>query len=351
MCSIQRFSAEEIHDAAWPFSVRSQTHAYRPGKLHPQLIQDALPAETIEGVLDSLQVTFRRRLYTPVVTMWLWLGQVFSADGSIRNAVAKAFAWLVAGGQEACSTDCSPYSRARNRLPEAVPEKVAQKVAEEMEPKAVDPRFGRRVWLSDGTICQAADTEANQKKYPQPPGQKKGCGFPMVPLMGMFSLITGAVRDLAIGSYYESEHALFRALWDRLQSTDIVVADSLFNSYVHITLLLNKGVDVLFRQDRRRKSGFRKGKRLGPKDAQPRDDPQRDLGAYAGIQPDPEGHVGHECPAWQTHRGTLLQRHAPTGDGRRRGHRSEAGTCDRRDLREAIEGHQSTACQTAPESQ
>ena len=136
-----------------------------------------------------------------------------------------------------------------------------------MEPKAVDPRFGRRVWLSDGTTCQAADTETNQEKCPQPPGQKKGCGFPMVRLVGMFSLITGAVRDLAIGSYYESEHALFRALWDRLQSTDIVVADSLFNSYVHITLLLNKGVDVLFRQDRRRKFDFRRGKRLGPKDA------------------------------------------------------------------------------------
>ena len=237
-------------------------------KSHPELIQQMLPPELLQEVLSSLQLKFRQRVYTPIATLWLWLGQVFDSDGSTRQAVAQAFGWLLADRKDDCSTDCSAYSRARNRLAEALPQKVTEKVAQDMELYALDPRFHRRVWLFDGTTCTAADTVKNQKAYAQPPTQKPGCGFPMMRMVGMFSLATGLLHGLKIGSYFEGEHSLFRALWEKLGPKDIVIADALFNSYVNVALLLRRGVDSLFKQDSRRNFDFRKAKkRLGPRDA------------------------------------------------------------------------------------
>jgi hypothetical protein len=37
------------------------------------------------------------------------------------------------------------------------------------------------------------DTLKNQKEYPQPSSQKPGCGFPLLRLVGLFSLASGAL--------------------------------------------------------------------------------------------------------------------------------------------------------------
>jgi hypothetical protein len=39
------------------------------------------------------------------------------------------------------------------------------------------------------------DTIESQELYPQPSGQKKGCGFPVMKFVAVFSLVTGIMLD------------------------------------------------------------------------------------------------------------------------------------------------------------
>jgi len=62
------------------------------------------------------------------------------------------------------------------------------------------------------------------------------------------------------------ETALLWKLAQRLQRGDIVIADRYYAGYFLIALLVQLGVDVVFRQHQRRHTDFRRGQRLGAKD-------------------------------------------------------------------------------------
>ena len=80
------------------------------------------------------------------------------------------------------------------------------------------------------------------------------------------SRATGAVRDLAIGPYLgkeTGEPALFRGLWGRLDPGAIILGARCVSSFFGIAPLLASGIDGVFRMHQRRKSDFRRGRRLG----------------------------------------------------------------------------------------
>src|SRR5207237_846563 len=81
---------------------------------------DVLPAEQIERVLQEEKATWREKVFTPPLTLWAFLGQVISPDGSCRKAVARVMAWLVSRGEPPCRPETDPYCKARQRLPEAL---------------------------------------------------------------------------------------------------------------------------------------------------------------------------------------------------------------------------------------
>ncbi|MCL2348296.1 MAG: hypothetical protein FWC50_08550, partial [Planctomycetaceae bacterium] len=69
------------------------------------------------------------------------------------------------------------------------------------------------VYLVDGAEVTGADTPENQAVYPQPDTQLPGCGFPMMRIVVLTSLITAMVRSVAVGPYSgkeTGENALFR---------------------------------------------------------------------------------------------------------------------------------------------
>jgi hypothetical protein len=76
---------------------------------------------------------------------------------------------------------------------------------------------GRRVKLADGTTLSGMDSVANQRAYPQPDAQEPGLGFPIVRVLVVFCLATGAAVDAALGRYHgqrTGEAALVRQLAD-----------------------------------------------------------------------------------------------------------------------------------------
>ena len=127
---------------------------------------------------------------------------------------------------------------------------------------------GRPVKVVDATSAQLADTPANQKAYPQPGVQTKGCGFPVMKILGLFCLGSGAILKAATTSLRCHEVRLFRRHWDWLVKGDILLGDRAFGDYITMASLPKRGVDVVSRLHAGRTPDFRRRtKRLGHGDA------------------------------------------------------------------------------------
>jgi len=120
----------------------------------------------------------------------------------------------------------------------------------------------------DGSTCSMPDTPDLQEAFGQPDGQRQGCGFPVARLVSVFCWATGTIADLAIGAYRSSELVLWRQLWGRLQSGDMVLADRFYCTYAEVAQLVARGCDGVFRLQgaRARTMDFRHGQRLGRND-------------------------------------------------------------------------------------
>jgi hypothetical protein len=211
------------------------------------------------------------RLFSPLVTLALFLGQVLSDDHSCRGAVARLLAWRAARGLPECSPDDGGYCKARRRLPDSLLPRLVRESADRLGAEA--PRewlfHGRRVVLADGSTLSMPDTPANQRAFPQHTNQKSGCGFPIARIVVLLSLATGCVLDAALGAgkgKLTGEHALLRSLRGRLRPGDILLADAYYSSFDAIIALVQMGVDVVMRQTANRPTDFRRGTRLGPED-------------------------------------------------------------------------------------
>ena len=86
-----------------------------------------LSAEVILSALGLTSSLWQGWIYTPEVTIWVFLSQCLSADHSCRDAVARLAAWRVAQGLEACSADTGAYCKARGRLPVGVIQRLVRK--------------------------------------------------------------------------------------------------------------------------------------------------------------------------------------------------------------------------------
>src|SRR5262245_19183228 len=84
----------------------------------PLRFSNLLSGEVVENALTAVDLVWNDRIYTPLVTLWVFLSQVVSADHSCRAAVARLVAHRVANDQSACSAETGAYCQARKRLPE-----------------------------------------------------------------------------------------------------------------------------------------------------------------------------------------------------------------------------------------
>jgi len=232
---------------------------------------DILSTPYLHKIIEEEVPKFRNRVFTPFVTLLAFISQVLSQDHSCRDAVARVLADRVAQGESPCSGDTSPYCRARMRLPEDLILRLLRKTGKDLHNQSEEnwKWKGRSVKLVDGTTVSMPDTPENQEIFPQASSQKEGLGFPIARLVALISLSCGSVLDYALGPYQgkeTGEHALLRMIIDSLHTGDILLGDRYYCSYFLIAMLQQKGVDVIFQLHARRKSDFRKGIRLGPRD-------------------------------------------------------------------------------------
>lgn len=249
-------------------------------------VEQVLPEEVIQTVLDEQGIKYRHTLYTPIVVLWAtisrykadsplqnsylwsldnpikegcplctrihlgaWVCQVLDGDKSLSNAVKRVTAWLAAEGETAPSGDTGAYSKARKRLPLAVLKSLLPRTAVALTSQVKPEQWwcGRRVKAYDGTSVLMSDTPANQEAYPQHSNQKAGCGFPLAKVVVWFCGTTGAVLEVAIAAFNTSEWQLSRQLYAKLDPEDVVVADSAYGTYADLALIRLAKADAVFR--------------------------------------------------------------------------------------------------------
>lgn len=210
----------------------------------------------------------RRRFFPHALTFWAFLSQVLSPESPCRETVRKVQAWYAVRRQPRPRSGTGAYCRARSRLSRETLLNIHRHTAAELQKRIPSAQLwcGRRVKVVDGTGLSMPDTRKNQKAFPQPSLQKKGCGFPVIKLVGCFCLASGALLHWAESTLLVHERHLFRKLFSCFHRNDIILSDRGFCSYAHIALLLKAGIDTVTRLHQTRHTDRRKGKTLGPND-------------------------------------------------------------------------------------
>jgi hypothetical protein len=233
---------------------------------------DVLSEIIVAQALTAIHVYWMDRVYPPLVTLWVFLSQVLSADHSCRAAVARLIAHRISSGQGPCSPDTGAYCQARKRLPEKFFSTVACETGRALD-AGVDSNWlwkKRRVHMFDGSTVSMPDTAANQRAYPQLYNQAPGVGFPIARIAAIISLSCGAILDLGISRYAgkgQGEISLLHRLWSILRAGDVLLTDCGLSGWTELVLLQQRGVDCVTRLNKsRRTADFRRGKRLGKED-------------------------------------------------------------------------------------
>ncbi len=210
----------------------------------------------------------RERIYSLRLTCECFIWQMLNPRTACREVVRQVQALARLQGRGPLDEGTSAYVQARQRLPFQRLKQVMTATAQAAERRAPGGLAlrNRPVKVVDGSTVQLPDTARNQKAYPQPSRQKRGCGFPVMKLVVLFSLASGALLDVVMGNLYSHDLRLLHRLWVQLKAGDILLGDRAFGDYVTLAGLPRHGVDVVARLHHRRKVDFRKAQRYAKTD-------------------------------------------------------------------------------------
>jgi hypothetical protein len=231
-----------------------------------QELRDFLPAPLLSS--EDEGPNSRDRVFCLRLTFECFVWQMLKPRTACREVVRQVQALMRLRGFKPVKEGDSAFVQARQRLPQERLEKALEATTQ-----AADRRVGshghlggRPVKIVDSSTVQLADTLQNQKAYPQPSSQKKGCGFPVIRFIALLSLCSGAISVVIMDSLHNHELRLFRRLWEHLKKGDIVLGDRAYGEFTTAAALPQQGVDLLARLHHQRKVDFRKAKRISKND-------------------------------------------------------------------------------------
>jgi len=136
----------------------------------------------------------RDRIYNVRRTFFGFVYQVLNPHCPCRAIVRQIQALFALQLGRSVNEGTGGWCQARARLPWDRLARLRCAAAAHAE-KAAQLWHGWRVKVIDGTSTSLPDTAQNQRAYPQPGGQQPGCGFPLLKIVGVFSLASGALLD------------------------------------------------------------------------------------------------------------------------------------------------------------
>lgn len=214
------------------------------------LFHDILPADWLAEVAADL----RKRLFPRVAVFWAWLSQVLEQNESCAKALAHIEGWHKANGLPAPSFDTSSYCKARQRLPDSFLDEIHKRIEAFAEARVEGHHLwrGHRLKAIDGTSVRLMDTPENQAEYPQPSAQARGCGFPVMGVVGVLDLARGTLSDCITCDFRQHDIRSFYELRGSFREGEVAIGDRAFCSYEMVGLLKGGGTDSVLRLHQRR---------------------------------------------------------------------------------------------------
>jgi len=203
-------------------------------------------APDFEQICRDQKHDFRARLFTPLVTLQLFILQILHCNTAITHLRQ------LAGFQFSPSS----YSEARTRLPLVVFEIFLEQMAAKFSQRVQQmPRFtlaSRRLILADATTFSMPDKRGLLDFFGMPPGQWTGIGYPTGKVMALLDYATGMFTRMMPGPLFTHDLRGMIGLHPDLKKDDILLGDTAFCSFAHFCLLAQLEVDGVFRLHQRR---------------------------------------------------------------------------------------------------
>ena len=210
----------------------------------------------------------RQRDYSLAVTFWAFLWQVLTPRTPCLEVVRKVQSFCSELKLKIPGSSNVAYCKARRRLASKDIDAVRQCVLERVLAGVRQEQLwlGHQVKVVDGTGIKLADTSENQAEWPQPSGQRPGCGFPVMQIVGCFCMASGAIIDWVETALKCHECRIFRRMLHLFDQSDVVLGDRGFCSYANLALLVERGAHAVMRAHQMRQLDYRQGKGLGSYD-------------------------------------------------------------------------------------
>jgi hypothetical protein len=217
-----------------------------------------LPDCLIRAACQEAGHVWRERILDPVTTIHVFVQQLLHGNTAMTDL--RHLSKL--------PVKAAAYCRARIRLPLEVLEKLllqsSAAMRQSLSSAPVDGQSGGeggganggesaglwcglRAYLVDGSSTIAPDTESSQKAFGQSKNCKKGCGFPVPKLLGLFCAYTGLIVQVMCFPLYTHEQSKVWMLHPLLGLGDLLVGDRGFCSFVHLAMLSARKIQGLFR--------------------------------------------------------------------------------------------------------
>ena len=214
-------------------------------------LQSLFSDQSVNQMARDLGYDYRERVFDPATTLGLFITQVLNRDEPCSTVVSRLNKERKDQGLPSVSANPSAYCYARNRIPLDLIEALIKKTVAVANVR-VDKRWrwcDKDVLMVDGFTVRAPDTQANQSEFPQPTSQEIGLGYPTLRVITLTSLATKVITCFQYGPMDgkgNGELSLFRKNFDFLRKNQVVVGDSIFDSYYDMAKLLKRKVDGVF---------------------------------------------------------------------------------------------------------
>lgn len=208
--------------------------------------------EAIERACREQGMVWRQSTLNPIVTVQVFFLQILYGNTACTHLPRLA---------NLCFT-AAAYCKARMRLKLKVLEVLLQRSVERLHNDPFDTSrwLGHRLFCLDGSSFSMPDTPELQDYFGQPSGQRAGCGFPTAHWLAMMHAGTGMITKMLTAPLRTHDLAKTAELHPELQAGDVLVGDRGFCSFAHFALLLQRGVQGVFRIHQRMRVDFTPGR-------------------------------------------------------------------------------------------
>jgi hypothetical protein len=127
----------------------------------------------VEAACRQAHHQWRERIYTPWITLSLFLSQILADDHSCDDAVDRFQKFRYDQGLPEVAPETTSYCDARRRLPEGIFWDLVRRTGQSIHQKANESWLfhGRPVKIVDGSTVIMPDTPENQAAYPSRPAR------------------------------------------------------------------------------------------------------------------------------------------------------------------------------------